>query len=180
VAFSYVGPELTAPIYREGTMGRAKAHLEATAAGVRRLLEPLGGAAWVSVNKALVTRASAVIPGVPLYIALLYTVMKRRGLHEECIDQMNRLLREQLYGGRPPRTDPEGRIRLDDLEMRADVQEEVARRWEEISAGMREAAGGEARVRAMPAELFRVFREEFLRHHGFCMEGVDYGADVEV
>ncbi len=127
VAFSYVGPEATQAVYRTGTLGRAKAHLEATAGQLDNRLASLRGHAYVAVNKALVTRASAVIPAMPLYIAALYRVMKAKGLHEGCLEQMNRLFRDRLYAGCPVSVDAEGRIRMDDWEMREDVQAEVAR-----------------------------------------------------
>ena len=125
LAFSYLGPACTRSVYRSGTLGRAKAHLEATARELDAQLAPLGGSAHVAICKALVTRASAVIPAMPLYLAALYRVMKKHGVHEACLDQMNRLFRERLYTGRPVPVDEEGRIRLDDLEMRDDVQAEV-------------------------------------------------------
>jgi len=125
IAFSYLGPACTRSVYRSGTLGRAKAHLEATARELDAQLAPLGGSAHVAICKALVTRASAVIPAMPLYLAALYRVMKKQGVHEGCLDQMNRLFRERLYTGRPAPVDEEGRIRLDDLEMRDDVQAEV-------------------------------------------------------
>ncbi len=169
VAFSYVGPEITFPIYRDGTIGRAKEDLEATALRLNELLAEVGGRAVVSVNKALVTRASAVIPGVPLYISLLYRVMKRKGIHENCIHQMHRLYSGHLYAQEPLRLDGKGRIRLDDQEMREDVQREVAEHWERVDAeNLEQLADIEG------------FRSEFLQHHGFGVEGVDYGADVEV
>ena len=141
VAFSYIGPEITYPVYREGTIGKAKEHLEQTAIQLQELLKPLNGSAYVSVNKALVTRASAVIPVVPLYIALLYKVMKEMNLHEECIHQMYRLFTERLYSTQSVETDEKGRIRVDDWEMLENVQKEVLRRWklqkegEEIKRG---------------------------------------------
>ena len=122
-----------------------------------------------SINKALVTRASAVIPGVPLYISLLYRVMKRKGIHENCIHQMHRLFAEYLYAAEPGPLDAEGRIRLDDLEMREDVQREVAEHWDRVDA--------ENLSRLADIEGFR---SEFLEHHGFGISGVDYEADVEV
>ncbi len=125
LAFSYLGPACTRAIYRSGTLGRAKAHLEATAHALNAQLAPLGGSAYVAICKALVTRASAVIPAMPLYLAALYRVMKNRGVHEDCLDQMNRLFRERLYTGQPILVDEAGRIRLDDLEMKDDVQSEV-------------------------------------------------------
>jgi enoyl-[acyl-carrier protein] reductase/trans-2-enoyl-CoA reductase (NAD+) len=168
VALSYVGPGITAPIYRDGTMGRAKKHLEETAVAINRRFLDHGVRAVISVNKALVTRASAVIPSVTLYMSLLYAVMKRKGIHEGCIEQMVRLYRDHLYAGEPRPRDPEGRIRLDDWEMREDVQREVAELWQRINA----AESGEV------AEIAD-FRREFLRHHGFEMPGVDYDLEVD-
>ena len=168
VAYSYVGPEVTQPIYRDGTIGKAKEHLESTASTLTDALSDIGGRAYVSVNKAVVTRASAVIPVVPLYFAILFQVMKEKGLHEGPIEQMYRLFKEQLYSDEGPRTDDEGRIRMDDWEMRDDVQEEVARRWKIVN---------ESNV----SELSDLdsYRNEFLRIHGFGLDEVDYNADVE-
>lgn len=126
VAYSYIGPRCTQDIYRSGTLGRAKENLEAAAKQITAALAPLGGVGVVSVNKALVTRASAVIPAMPPYISCLFKVMKAKGLHEDCLDQIDRLFRDRLY--RPDGTmpaDSEGRIRIDDWEMRPDVQAEV-------------------------------------------------------
>jgi enoyl-[acyl-carrier protein] reductase/trans-2-enoyl-CoA reductase (NAD+) len=170
VAYSYVGPELSWPIYRDGTIGAAKAHLEASA---KRLCAsaPDGLRAYVSINKALVTRASAVIPVIPLYVSILFKVMKERGIHEGCIAQVDRLFRERLYKASPGKgtvpVDAEGRIRIDELEMGASVQAEVSARMARISPGNL-------------AELADIdgFRLDFLRIHGFDVEGVDYDADV--
>lgn len=126
VAFSYIGPAITNDIYRSGSLGRAKAHLEAAAHDLAALLKTAGGSAHVAVCKAVVTRASAVIPAMPLYIATLFRVMKDLGLHEDCLQQMNRLFRERLYTDGDVLVDDEGRIRLDDWELRADVQERVS------------------------------------------------------
>lgn len=169
VALSYVGPGFTAPIYRDGTIGRAKQHLERTAHELARRYAGRELRALISVNKALVTRASAVIPAVTLYISLLYRVMQRKGLHEGCIQQMERLFAEFLYAGQPRPLDAEGRIRLDDWEMREDVQAEVAELWAQVSSG------GLTRLPEIEA-----FRDEFLQHHGFNMPGVDYEAEVEL
>ena len=168
VALSYVGSDITAPLYRDGTIGRAKKDLEATAAKIQRRFADQDVRAIISVNKALVTRASAVIPTVTVYISLLYTVMKRKGLHEGCIQQMYRLYRDYLFATHPKPLDPNGRIRLDDWEMRDDVQREVVERWEQ----MKNAPSQEV------TEIAE-FRSEFLRHHGFEMPGVDYDQDVE-
>ncbi len=168
VAFSYIGPEITHAIYREGTIGRAKDDLEAYAHKLNARLQSGGGKAFVSVNKALVTQSSSAIPVVPLYISLLYKVMKSKGLHEGCIEQMYRLFSEELYSGKAPNTDSEGRIRIDDLEMREDVQAEVGRLWEQVDSGNL-------------AELSDIegYRRDFLKLFGFGMEGVDYDADTD-
>ena len=168
VAYSYIGPPATGPMYRNGTIGRAKEHLEATAKLLDKRLNAAGGRALVSVNKALVTRASAVIPLVPLYISILFRVMKNRGIHEDCIHQVDRLFAEKLYGCGGIPTDPEGRIRLDDLEMRSDVQAEVRELWAKLTEeNLREVAD------------FDGYWSAFLGFHGFGLDGIDYEADVE-
>jgi enoyl-[acyl-carrier protein] reductase / trans-2-enoyl-CoA reductase (NAD+) len=167
VAYSYVGPELSWPIYYGGTIGMAKNHLEATAKALDA--EAAGSLrAYVSINKALVTRSSAVIPVIPLYISILFKVMKERGIHEDCVAQMDRLLRERLYSGSPLPLDSEGRIRLDELEMGASVQAEVSARLAKVSP----------QTLAELADL-EGFRQDFLRINGFEVEGVDYEAEVE-
>ncbi len=168
VALSYVGPAFTAAIYRDGTIGRAKEHLEASAEEIQGRFKDQNLRAIVSVNKALVTRASAVIPSVTLYISLLYAVMKRKGLHEGCIQQMYRLYRDYLFTDDPNPLDPGGRIRLDDWEMRDDVQREVAELWQQVQ---------DDPARRVPE--IDGFRSEFLRHHGFEMPGVDYDLEVD-
>jgi enoyl-[acyl-carrier protein] reductase/trans-2-enoyl-CoA reductase (NAD+) len=144
IAFSYIGPALSSGIYRSGTIGRAKEDLERTAVEIDAKLRRIGGLAWISVNKALVTRASAVIPGISLYIAALFKVMKEKGIHEGCVEQAARLFSERLYipngGGegrdfKPVPVDERGLIRLDELELRADVQDEVERRLALIDSG---------------------------------------------
>ena len=169
VAFSYVGPEITRRIYRDGTIGRAKEDLELHVTGNNAILAHLSGRAVISVQKALVTRASAVIPAVPLYISLLYKVMKAKGLHENCIQQIYRLYHDFLFAAVPPATDQQGRFRLDDWEMREDVQAEVAELWQKVTTeNIHELADLDG------------FREEFLRHHGFGIPGIDYSQDAEV
>ena len=127
VSYSYIGPEVTWPIYKNGTIGKAKEDLERVQRVLDGKLAPLKGKAWVSVNKALVTQASSAIPVVPLYISLLYKVMKAEGTHEDCIEQMDRLFRDRLYSGNP-QPDAEGRIRVDDWEMAPAVQALVDQR----------------------------------------------------
>jgi enoyl-[acyl-carrier protein] reductase / trans-2-enoyl-CoA reductase (NAD+) len=135
VALSYIGPDATHAIYRSGTLGRAKEHLEATAAAISAELAGIGGRAYVSVNRALVTRASVVIPVMSVYLCALNRVLKAKGLHENCHEQMTRLLRDRLYGAaaQPP-VDDCGRIRLDDWEMREDVQRETAAILAQVTA----------------------------------------------
>jgi enoyl-[acyl-carrier protein] reductase / trans-2-enoyl-CoA reductase (NAD+) len=168
VAYSYIGPELTYAVYRQGTIGRAKDHLEATAHRLDERLRRRGGRALVSVNKGLVTQSSSAIPVVPLYISLLFRVMKDKGLHEGTSEQMGRLLTERLYTGGEVPVDAEGRVRLDDLEMRDDVQAEVARRWREVSSDNVEQVSDLAG-----------YRHDFLQLFGFEVPGVDYEADVD-
>lgn len=126
VAFSYIGPDSTYAIYRSGTLGKAKEHLEGTADEINRLLEPLGGQAYVAVCKALITRASSVIPIMSVYVCAMYKVMKAKGIHEGCLEQMVRFFRDRLYAGGPVPVDEKGRVRIDDWELRPDVQAEVA------------------------------------------------------
>lgn len=166
VAYSYIGPELTFPIYRNGTIGKAKEHLEATAHALNARLAPTGGRAFISVNKALVTQASSAIPVVPLYISLLYKVMKEANLHEGCIEQIQRLFAERLYHGASPQPDDAGRIRVDDLEMRPEIQSAVEKLWPEVNSdNLREISD------------FDAYQQEFLKLFGFGLPGIDYDAD---
>lgn len=168
IAYSYIGPELTFPIYREGTVGKAKDHLEKTAHELDAKLKDLGGRAFVSVNKALVTQSSAAIPIVPLYISILYKVMKEKGLHEDCIMQMYRLFSERLYRGGEVPVDEKGRIRIDDLEMQPEVQQAVMEQWKLIdSTTLEEISDIEG------------YRHDFFQLFGFETEGVDYDQEVD-
>jgi len=168
IAFSYIGSEQTRPLYRDGTIGAAKKDLEQKARDLNTMLADVEGNALISINKALITRASAVIPAVPLYIALLYRVMKARKLHEGCIQQVHRLYNDFLFGTGVLKLDTQGRIRLDDWEMRPDVQNEVRKLWQQADQdNINELAD------------IKGLREEFLRHHGFGMPGVDYSLDVQ-
>jgi len=168
VAYSYIGPEVTWPIYKNGTIGRAKEDLERVQRVLDGKLAPLKGKAWVSVNKALVTQASSAIPVVPLYISLLYKAMKAEGTHEDCIEQMDRLFRERLYNGNP-QPDEAGRIRVDDWEMKPALQELVGQRWAEVNTENFAQLGD-----------FEGYQNSFLRLFGFGLEGVDYNAEVDV
>ena len=165
LAYSYIGPELTYPVYYEGTIGRAKKHLQNTAEKINREIE--GVKAYISVNKALVTQASSAIPVVPLYMAILYHVMKEKGVHEGCVEQMDRLFREKLQD--PVQTDEEGRIRMDDYEMREDVQDEVMRLWQLVNTENLEKY----------ADL-EGYWEDFYQMFGFRFDNIDYTKDVEI
>lgn len=167
VAYSYIGPELTYPIYRNGTIGRAKDDLEGTVPTINEILKDLHGISYVSVNKALVTQSSSAIPVVPLYISLLYKVMKEKGIHEGTIEQMQRLFAERLYNNVETPLDDKGRIRVDDLEMRADVQEEVAKLWEQATTENLE-------------EISDIvgYRNDFFQLFGFNFDNIDYEKDT--
>jgi enoyl-[acyl-carrier protein] reductase/trans-2-enoyl-CoA reductase (NAD+) len=166
VSYSYIGPEVTWPIYKNGTIGRAKEDLERVQKALDAKLAGLKGKAWVSVNKALVTQASSAIPVVPLYISLLYKVMKAEGTHEDCIEQMDRLFRERLCNGNP-QPDEAGRIRVDDWEMQPAVQELVGQRWQEVNTENFTELGD-----------FEGYQSSFLRLFGFGLAGVDYAAET--
>jgi enoyl-[acyl-carrier protein] reductase/trans-2-enoyl-CoA reductase (NAD+) len=169
VAYSYIGPQITYPVYREGTIGKAKEDLENSAARLSDMLKDVNGQAYVSVNKALVTRASSVIPVVPLYMALLFKVMKEKGIHEGCIEQMYRLFAERLVPGQDVPVDEDGRIRIDDWEMREDVQSAVSELWDKVtSENLSELSDIEG------------YREDFLKLHGFNVEGIDYSKEVDL
>lgn len=169
IAYSYIGPEMTKGVYRDGTIGKAKDHLEETAKNLDNLMNTsVNGHAYVSVNKAVVTRASSVIPTIPLYVGILFKIMKEKSLHEGCIEQAYRLLEEKLYNkeGKVP-VDSEHRIRLDDWEMREDVQKEVAEAWKKINKDTLKTL----------ADL-SMFRKDYMNMHGFDIEGIDYSKDV--
>lgn len=168
IAYSYIGPELTFPVYRDGSIGRAKEHLEATAHELTDSLKDKGIKAYVSVNKALVTQASSAIPVVPLYISILYKIMKEKLIHEGCIEQMYRMFKDKVYVS-TLELDKNGRIRLDDWEMRQDVQDEVDRIWSVISEDNKDHY----------IDLSG-YSDEFYRLFGFGMNGVDYEEDVEI
>ncbi len=166
VAYSYIGPDVTKPVYRNGTIGAAKDHLEATAFTITDDLKSIGGKAYVSVNKALVTQASSAIPVIPLYISLLFKVMKEKGIHEGCIEQIQRLYSERLFGGDLD-LDKKGRIRVDDWEMREDVQAEIAELWKKATSENLTEIGD-----------LEGYSNEFFNLFGFKVDGVDYDVDV--
>ena len=170
IAYSYIGPELTSAIYRDGTIGHAKEHLEETGHTLNATLgAAVNGGAWVSVNKAVVTQASAAIPAVPLYLSVLIKLMQERGTHEGPIEQIVRMFRDQTAPGVTPTTDEQGRIRLDDLEMQPDLQAQIAGIWEGLSTeNFREQSD------------YAGYQQAFHRLFGFDVPGVDYAAPTEV
>ena len=170
-AYTYLGPELSWPVYKNGTLGRAKEDLERACREINRIYAKKIAGAWVSVNKALVTRSSAVIPIIPFYVSCLFKVMKEMGLHEGCIEQIVRLYHDRLYAAAAPEkvlVDREGRIRIDDQEMREDVQKAVMEKMKIVT----------------PENVFTEtdvagFKHDFFEAHGFDVEDVDYSADVD-
>jgi enoyl-[acyl-carrier protein] reductase/trans-2-enoyl-CoA reductase (NAD+) len=169
VAYSYIGPEVTWPIYRNGTIGAAKNDLERAARRIDALLKAHGyGRAFVSINKALVTQASSAIPVVPLYISLLYKIMKAQGTHEGCIEQIQRLFATQMYHGSALDFDEGGRVRLDDREMQPVVQRQIVDLWPQITT---ETLGELTDIQG--------YRAEFLKLFGFGLAGVDYEAQTD-
>ena len=168
VAFSYIGPELTHAVYKDGTIGKAKEHLDTSAKNITEMLKGINGKAYISVNKALVTQSSSAIPVVPLYISLLYKAMKTKGTHEGCIEQMYRLLKERLYADNLL-LDEAGRIRLDDFEMQEDVQNEVAKLWALVNTDNIEQVSD-----------IKGYREEFFKLFGFMRAEINYDEECEV
>ena len=169
VAYSYIGPVHSWPVYKDGTIGAAKVDLERAATAINAKLAAHGqGRAFISVNKALVTQASSAIPVVPLYIAILYKVMKAKGTHEGCIEQMQRLFATQLYNGSKLQFDRAGRVRVDDWEMRPEIQDAISAIWPQVTtenlATLTDIAG---------------YQTEFLKLFGFGLPGVNYDAEVE-
>ena len=167
VAYSYIGSSLTEAVYRNGTIGRAKDHLEATAFSIKDSLKSINGNAFVSVNKALVTQASSAIPVIPLYISLLYKIMKAKGTHEGCIEQIQRLYQQRLFTRSAVPVDEKGRIRIDDWELDAEVQNEVSRLWAIATTDNLLEIGD-----------LEGYRKDFYNLFGFGFEGVDYLADT--
>lgn len=168
VAYSYIGPELSHSLYREGTIGQAKKHLEETARTMNETLsKTIGGSAYVSVNKGLVTRSSAIIPVIPLYLAVLFKVMKEKGTHEGCIEQIERLYAERLYNSSSVPLDAENLIRIDEYEMDDDVQTAVTAILDRLTQeNLAELADLEG------------YRHDFLVTGGFDVSGIDYEKDI--
>jgi enoyl-[acyl-carrier protein] reductase/trans-2-enoyl-CoA reductase (NAD+) len=166
-AYTYIGEKLTWDIYWDGTIGQAKKDLDTRVIGLREKLAATGGDARVSVLKAVVTQASSAIPIMPLYLSLLFKIMKADGSHEGCIEQVYGLFRNSLYGSEPT-LDDDGRLRADGLELRPEIQDAVAQLWEQVTT-----------ENVSEISDFAGYKSEFLRLFGFGIDGVDYEADVE-
>jgi enoyl-[acyl-carrier protein] reductase / trans-2-enoyl-CoA reductase (NAD+) len=166
-AFTYVGEKITWDIYWHGTIGQAKKDLDKRVVDIRKKLAAHGGDARVSVLKAVVTQASSAIPIMPLYLSLLFKIMKADGSHEGCIEQVDGLFRNSLYGAQPA-FDAEGRLRADGLEMRPEIQDKVAALWPQVTSENIDELTD-----------FRGYKQEFLRLFGFEIPGIDYEADVD-
>jgi enoyl-[acyl-carrier protein] reductase/trans-2-enoyl-CoA reductase (NAD+) len=169
VAYSYIGTETTWPMYRRGTLGLAKEHLERTAHELGARHSGLHLRSYVGVLKSVVTQASSAIPVIPLYVSMVFKIMKAKGLHEGCIEQINRLFHDRLYrtDGKPAETDPEGRVRLDDWELRDDVQAECKALWPNVTT-----------ANLLTETDYAGYKHEFIKLFGFEAKGVDYDADV--
>ena len=170
LAYSYIGPEVTWPIYRNGTIGKAKEHLEDSASAISEKMKAAGcGGAYVSVNKAVVTQASSAIPVVPLYVSMLFKIMGELGTHEGCIEQTSRLFSDRLYGPKEGiELDDKGRIRLDDWEMEPEVQSRIVELWPQVcTENLRELTS------------FDKYQKDFLSLFGFGHPSVDYEAEVD-
>jgi len=170
LAYSYIGSELTDPMYRSGTIGEAKKHLEKTAKDLNQLLEDnIAGHAYVSVNKAVVTQAAAAIPVLPLYCAILYKVMQDAGLHEGCTEQIIRLFKDKVYSEQGIDLDDDDLVRLDDYELSLEIQDQVQPSFSKINA----------KNLADLADL-DLYRSDFMRLFGFEVDGIDYDKEVNI
>lgn len=169
VAYSYIGPEVTWDIYKNGTIGKAKEHLEQAARNITKMLGSLKGHAYVSVNKALVTQASSAIPVVPLYISILYKIMKESGTHEGCIEQMYRLFAQRLFNNSNLKLDEEGRIRIDDWEMAPEVQSKIKALWPKVTTDSLDQMAD-----------FNGYQQEFLKLFGFGIANINYDKEVDL
>ncbi|EPZ8238636.1 enoyl-ACP reductase FabV [Vibrio fluvialis] len=169
IAFSYVGPEITHPIYLDGTLGRAKIDLHQTSHSLNLKLANFDGGAYATVCKALVTKASVFIPGLSPYLLALYRVMKEKGTHEGCIEQMHRLFSDKLYGKTPVPVDGERLVRMDDWELNPDTQERVRQLLSDMNGDNFKQVGD-----------YAGFKAEFLRLNGFGFDNIDYDADIDL
>lgn len=168
VSYSYIGTDITWPIYWHGALGKAKEDMDRAAAAIRSMLADINGTANVTVLKSVVTQASAAIPVMPLYIAICFKVMKEQGIHEGCIEQINRMYRTQLYKAGGPELDTSARIRMDDWELRDEVQNTVKQIWPQIT-----------NENLFDITDYSGYKHEFLKLFGFGVDGIDYEKDVD-
>lgn len=168
IGYSYIGPEITFPIYTAGTIGMAKKHMQQTAESLTKRLASLNGKALISVNKALVTQSSSAIPVVPLYMSILFEIMEQKGTNEHCIEQMQRLFSNYYSNEAGLEVDSEGRLRMDDWEMHPEVQSAVADQWSNLSEDM---------ISSLPG--LKMYQTDFYRLFGFGFDNIDYSADVD-
>ena len=166
VAYTYIGKKITWPIYGHATIGKAKEDLDRAGQALNEKMSATGGEARVCVLKGLVTQASSAIPVMPLYISLLYKVMKEAGSHEGCIEQINRLFRDAIYAENP-QLDEQQRWRVDDWELAPEIQEKVEQLWEVVNSD-----------NLLEISDYQGYQKEFLKLFGFGIEGVDYDADI--
>ena len=167
--YTYLGSEITWPIYGQGTIGRAKQDLERASISISQKLQEIGGVAFLAVMKGLVTQAASAIPGMSVYLSLLFKIMKEQGLHEGCVEQVHRLFNEELYSGSVINLDQLGRIRMLDKELRESVQEYISENWSRFDAEtMNEIAD------------FEGYRRDFMQIYGFDMEGINYDEEVSI
>ncbi|NRB25686.1 enoyl-ACP reductase FabV [Shewanella sp.] len=169
VAYSYIGTELTWPIYWLGALGKAKMDLDRAAKALDKTLSATGGSANVAVLKSVVTQASSAIPVMPLYIAMVFKKMREEGLHEGCMEQINRMFTERLYreDGQAPQVDDANRLRLDDWELREEIQQHCRDQWPLVTT-----------ENLTELTDYREYKQEFLKLFGFGIESVDYELDV--
>ncbi|MEO1888657.1 MAG: enoyl-ACP reductase FabV [Cycloclasticus sp.] len=169
VAYSYIGTAITWPIYWDGALGKAKMDLDRAAKAIDSKLKVTNGAANVAVLKSVVTQASSAIPVMPLYISMVFKVMKEQGIHEGCIDQINRLFRTQLFnGGAEQNLDDTNRLRLDDWELRDDVQQACIDIWPQVTTD-----------NLFDLTDYASYKKEFLNLFGFEIESIDYEAETD-
>jgi len=169
VAYSYIGTDITWPIYWHGALGKAKEDLDRAASELNRKLAEKGGSANVAVLKSVVTQASSAIPVMPLYLAMVFRIMREKGLHEGCMQQIHRLFSSQLFAGDhdTPSTDDHNRLRLDDWELQDDVQTACRELWPQVTT-----------ENLFDVTDYQLYKDEFLKLFGFGLEGIDYEADV--
>jgi enoyl-[acyl-carrier protein] reductase/trans-2-enoyl-CoA reductase (NAD+) len=169
VAYSYIGSDITWPIYWHGALGKAKEDVDRAAQALNAKLSPNGGGANVAVLKSVVTQASSAIPVMPLYLSMVFKVMRQEGIHEGCMDQIYRLFAERLYNNLNPTelVDDNNRLRLDDWELREDVQQACRDLWPQITS-----------ENLFETSDYQLYKNEFLKLFGFGIDGIDYEADV--